>query len=99
MLVVSIPLALKSFLRIIFPFQLQEFGKSRVAGFDLIAGCLAMISQVIAATSRRCHVDQPPQRVCRALNCFRAVNRMKIKDGASVWLLGPRQEAFIILFD
>src|SRR6266496_2639651 len=94
-----VPVALKAFVRIVLPLELEELRKLRITAFDLLPRSVAMIRQIISASSLRRHDNQPAKGVRRALQSFRAMDRMEIEDCARVRLLCPSQEALVIALD
>ena len=66
--VVTIPLALETLLRIMLPLEAQELRELWVAGFDLLAGCPAVIGEVVAAAVADRVVDQAAEGRRRAVS-------------------------------
>jgi hypothetical protein len=97
--VMSVPVALKTFFRVILDLQFKEITELRVAALHLFASGVARVGQIVGASTAYGHIDEPTESIRRVLQTLWAVNSVQVEDGAGVGLLGPRQEAFVISFD
>src|ERR1700676_2531888 len=61
--VMSIPIALKTFVRVALLFQPEEFCKLRVVAFHLVSSRIAMVYEVVRACATCCHIDKPAQGI------------------------------------
>src|SRR5215472_3994072 len=62
-LVVAIPIALKAFGRIVFPFELQELRELGIARQHLLASRVPVVGEIVGAVASRGHIDQPAERI------------------------------------
>jgi hypothetical protein len=87
---VSIPIALKTFFRVVLVFQPKEFCELRVVAFHLVSSRIAMVYEVVRACATCCHIDQPLKGMLGTLEPFGAVNCMQV-EACTYTLFDPRR--------
>src|SRR5690349_2516688 len=95
----SIPVTIKAFVGVILTFEPEKFRELRVASFDLLAGGIAVVSQVIAAVASRGHVNQTPESSSGVSDPCSRVRGVKIEDDACIRFFRPREKALGVLLN
>src|SRR4051812_35607997 len=90
----TIPIALKAFLWIVFLLEPQKINELRVAGLDLISVGPAMIGEVIRSTVLDHTIDNPPEIFRGLLLAGCRVDNMEVADDADRRLAGPGEKTF-----
>src|SRR6266567_1999321 len=86
--IVAIPIALKTFSRVVLFLQIQKFFELRIARDDLLWFRKFMIGQVITPAPRYRQIDQSAERTRRRFNAARCMKREQIENDTGVGLLG-----------
>ena len=60
--IVSVPVTLKTFFRVILELQFEEIIELRVAALHLLASSVARVGQVVGASAAYGHIDEPTER-------------------------------------
>ncbi len=95
----TIPVALKSLLGIVFSFQGKELGELRVAFLQLLPLGKPVIGEVVAPSPRRCQIDQGPEGVGGAVHSLRGMFNPQVENNAGVGFPRPGKKAFAVLLD
>src|SRR5438034_9667008 len=99
LLVEAIPVALEPLLGVVLALPPQELDEARVAGLHLGPGRPAMVGQEIAPPVLDRPIDEAPEVPRRLLHRRRVVGGVQVEDDGGVALLGPGQEALVVLLD
>lgn len=97
--VVAIPVALKSFGRVVVAFEAEEVGELGVAGFDLLARRPAMVGEVVVAAHFNGAGDEAAKVGLRFTDARRAVCGVEVEDDAGVILFCPGEKTFVVALD
>ncbi len=81
------------------PLTLHEFRKLRVTRQQLVATCMAVIGQKVAAPLFDRPVDEPAEILTGSREPGRVMIHVQIEDDASVVIFGPLQERVLIALD
>src|SRR5260221_5045625 len=76
--IVPVPVALKTFFRIVLLFQSEKFCKLWVAAFNLFSSGITMVCQVVRTAAASRHVDEPLKGKLRTLKPFGAMDCMEV---------------------
>ena len=95
----TIPFALKAFIRVVNTLESQELRDLRITLQQLLARSERVVRQEPAPVSPRSHVDQPTKCRGRMLHALGRVAGVEVHDGARVRLLRPGEKAFVVFLD
>ena len=96
---VAIPIALKTFSRIVFSFQVQKFFELRIACDDLLWFRKFVIGQIITSTATDREIDESAKRAGGRFDAARCVEGKQIENYTGLGFFGPCKKALVIFFD
>src|SRR5207248_3744804 len=97
--IVAIPIALKTFSRIVFSFQVQKFFELRIACDDVLCFRKFVIGQVITSTASDREIDESAKRAGGRFDAARCVEGKQIENYTGVGLFAACKKALVIFFD